>query len=235
MSKIAGGPRTKLDGLVMRVDAANDRSYIGSGNSWLDLSDQNNNGTLTNGPVFSTAFGGGIVFDGSNDYVTVPNSNSLSPTKTITISAWCRYNGTYTGFYAPIVFKKNTAVSFFEQYQLVYLTNGTVQVALGNGSSNQAATSPLSYTNQLINAVATIDTANSIIKIYVNGELKASTSIIYANMSISTSPLIIGGNAQAGFPGYMGGSIYQVSVYNNVLTDIEILQNYNALKGRFNL
>lgn len=235
MSKISGGPTTKTDGLIFCLDAANDKSYSGVGTSWLDLSSQGNNGVLTNGPTFNTSFGGAIVFDGSNDYVQVNDAAILDPLKTITISAWCKYNGTYSGFYAPIVFKKNTAVSYFEQYQLAYLTSGTVQVAIGNGSSNQAATSPLSYTNQLINAVAVVDTANSVIKIYVNGDLKATTSIIYANMSISTSPLIIGGNAQAGFPGYMGGSIYHVSMYNKVLSDQEILQNYNTLKSRFNL
>jgi hypothetical protein len=220
------------DGLILYLDAANTKSYL-SGTSWYDLTTYNNDGTLINGPTFSSTNGGSIVFDGVNDYVQVNNSDILNPTQTITLSVWSKFNGIYSGFYAPIIFKKNTAFSYFEQYQLAYLISGNIQVALGNGSSNQSANTPLSYTNQLINVVGTIDTINSVIKIYVNGDLKASTSIIYPNMSVSTSPVIIGGNAQGGFPGYMGGDIYNVSIYNRVLSDAEILQNYNATKWRY--
>ena len=59
------------DGLVLCVDAANTKSYPGSGTTWTDISGKNHNGTLINGPTFSSDNMGGIVFDGSNDAVTL--------------------------------------------------------------------------------------------------------------------------------------------------------------------
>ena len=56
-------------GLVLHLDAARPASYPGSGTTWTDLSGQGNNGTLTNGPTYSSANGGSIVLDGTNDDV----------------------------------------------------------------------------------------------------------------------------------------------------------------------
>jgi hypothetical protein len=66
---IAYNPRTITDGLVLCLDAANSKSYPGSGTTWTDLSGLGNTGTLTNGPTYSSANGGSLVFDGVNDYV----------------------------------------------------------------------------------------------------------------------------------------------------------------------
>ena len=62
-------PLIVTDGLVMYLDAANPKSYPGTGTTWTDISRNNNNGTLTNGPTFSSANLGSIVFDGSNDAI----------------------------------------------------------------------------------------------------------------------------------------------------------------------
>jgi len=69
---VRGGPDIVENGLVLYLDAANRRSYPGSGTTWFDLSGNGNNGTLTNGPTFDSANGGSISFDGVNDYVTTP-------------------------------------------------------------------------------------------------------------------------------------------------------------------
>ena len=63
-------PKIVTDGLVLCLDAANSKSYPGSGTSWNDLSRNNNTGTLTNGPTYTSSFGGSSVFDGTNDYVS---------------------------------------------------------------------------------------------------------------------------------------------------------------------
>jgi len=65
------------DGLVLWLDANDKTSYPGTGTVWRDLSLSGNIGTLTNGPTFDSANGGSIVFDGSNDYVRIPNSPEL--------------------------------------------------------------------------------------------------------------------------------------------------------------
>ena len=61
-------PKIVTDGLVFAVDAANKKSYPGSGTTWTDLAGSND-GTLTNGPTFDSGDGGSIVFDGTDDYV----------------------------------------------------------------------------------------------------------------------------------------------------------------------
>ena len=69
---LAHSPRIVTDGLVLCVDAASKRSYPGTGTTWTDLKG-GNNGTLTNGPTFSSANGGSVVFDGTNDYTNFGN------------------------------------------------------------------------------------------------------------------------------------------------------------------
>ena len=51
------GPSIVTDGLVLALDAANHKSYPGSGTTWYDLSGNGNNGTLNCGPSFD--FGNG--------------------------------------------------------------------------------------------------------------------------------------------------------------------------------
>ena len=63
------GPNLNTDKLILCLDAANTNSYPGSGTTWTDMSGKENDGTLTNGPTFSSDDMGSIVFDGSNDYV----------------------------------------------------------------------------------------------------------------------------------------------------------------------
>ena len=51
------------DGLVLCLDAGNTKSYPGSGATWLDLSSNANNGTLTGSPTFNSANGGSLQFN----------------------------------------------------------------------------------------------------------------------------------------------------------------------------
>lgn len=86
-------PKIVTNGLVLYLDAANQKSYPGSGTTWTDLSGNGNTGTLTNGPTFSANNNGGIVFDGANDYVSISNSSSLNITgRNITIEVIFKSN-----------------------------------------------------------------------------------------------------------------------------------------------
>ena len=73
------------DTLVLHLDASNSSSYPGSGSTWTDLSGQGNHVTLT-GTTYSSSNGGYLIFDGNNDYGTVP-AIDLTSTQ-FTLSIW---------------------------------------------------------------------------------------------------------------------------------------------------
>ena len=78
MGAVEGGPNVVYNGLVLYLDAANNKSYVSGSTSWNDLTGNKNVGTLTNGPTFNTGSGGSIVFDGVDDYVNLGTSINFS-------------------------------------------------------------------------------------------------------------------------------------------------------------
>ena len=61
-------PRIVTDGLVLAIDAANTKSYPGSGTTWYDISRNNSNGSLVNGSTFSSENLGTVTFNGVDQY-----------------------------------------------------------------------------------------------------------------------------------------------------------------------
>ena len=90
------GPSIATNGLVLYLDAANRQSYVSGSTSWNDISNNGNTGTLTNGPTFNSGSGGSIIFDGTNDYITLPNG-LLSGTGDFTVNQWIKTDVTETG------------------------------------------------------------------------------------------------------------------------------------------
>ena len=77
-------------GLVLCLDAANPRSYPGSGTSWLDISGNDKYGTLNNGPTFSSDNAGVINFDGTNDSCATQISSQMINTQNGSIATWVK-------------------------------------------------------------------------------------------------------------------------------------------------
>ncbi len=98
---LSRGPKTITNGLVLYLDAANKKSYPGSGTTWTDLSGNVYNGTLTNGPTFSAANMGSIVFDGTNDNIQLGNASTFLPTSAISLNCWAKTN--VTGAYKKLL------------------------------------------------------------------------------------------------------------------------------------
>ena len=90
----SAGPNIIETGLVLALDAADRNSYTSGSASWFDLSGGSNTGTLTNGPTFNVANGGGIQFDGVNDYISASTSISTNNTGT---NFYCGIHATMTG------------------------------------------------------------------------------------------------------------------------------------------
>jgi hypothetical protein len=224
------GPKIISNGLVLYLDAANNKSYPGSGTTWYDLSGNNYNGTLTNSPTFSSANGGSIVFDGTDDNIQLGNASTFLPTSAITLNCWAKTNTTTSYKKLFVTINSGSGPSGLQglywslgsdgSYYFGVITNvGTVDV-------NQIVS--LS-TSKYYNFTATYD--GSTIKIYLNGSLLNSGS--------HSGTINNGGIGR--ISGYdnnnesWNGNISTFSIYNRALTATEILQNYNATKTKFGI
>ena len=87
---VEGGPDIVTDGLVLHLDAANNRSFVSGSTTIFDLSGNRNTGSLVNGPTYSSVNNGGIVFDGTNDHIIVLNSNSINLSTNTTYAIWIK-------------------------------------------------------------------------------------------------------------------------------------------------
>jgi hypothetical protein len=235
------GPKIINDGLVLYLDAANSKSYSGSGTTWTDLSGNNNNGTLTNGPTFDSGNGGSIVFDGSNDFIALGNPSTLDIVSNITVSSWVRITSIPTLNRIYTIFGKGYNGTS-EQFFLRFLRNDNNFVRFQTGTFNNTGGEKLASFNLNINSFITNIWMNiagqydaNTWKLYLNSNLVASNLTNQGPYS-STSSIGIGATfISSSFARYIQGNISSVLVYNRALSANEISQNYNALKGRFNL
>ena len=219
---VAPGLDIVTDGLVLYLDAGNTSSYPGSGTTWTDLSGSGNNGTLTNGPTYSSDNGGTIVFDGSDDLVSISDSSSIDVTPTVTISAWINPSGFGENNYGRII-DSNDSYRFF-------LNNSTVTsgIRYWPNVGNVITVANCVTLDEWANFVVVHSGSN--LTIYKNG-VSIETFTGMDTLPSTSSGLTIG-NSSVGDRAFEG-KISQVLVYNKALTAAEVAQNYNALKGRY--
>ena len=219
------------NGLVLNLDAGNILSYPGSGTSWYNLNG-NNTGSLTNGPTYTSSFGGGIVFDGVNDYVNIPYSSSLSPATQFTLAAFVNITG-WGSNGATIIFKQNNFSSIYEQYGLSVSSGSFTLVATGTDRVQRFVGGSYTF-GETAYLCVTANSTTGVAEAYKNGVRVGSTTGITA-FDLSTNPVTIGAATPVSFPAYSKGRIHIAQIYNRSLSGPEILQNYNALKSRFGL
>jgi hypothetical protein len=228
---VSYSPKMVTDGLVLYLDAANSRSYPGTGTVWKDLSGNSNNGTLTNGPTFDSGNNGSIVFDGANDYINTPTSIGNELLGDVTFSIWTKRNGNSNTSIGGLI--GNLWHTTFTGLNIYLRNNNTqidVQTANGSSRSSYTLTSPISNLNWVNYVLVNND---GIVSVYINGELLDSRSRSIVNSS--TRQIIIGRWAGSYNSYYLNGEISNSQTYNRALTPQEILQNYNATKSRYGL
>jgi len=222
------------NGLVLCLDAADKKSYPGTGTVWTDRSGNGNNGTLTNGPTFSGANGGSLNFDGTNDHVfgSIPSSNFSGPH---TICCWF-YRRSVTQWSALFSNNTNTYSS-----SILTFINSTNSLGINQAGVNAASVSVdlgSDHLNKWIYGVVTYGgiTSGSPINVYAykNNSLLSSSGVLYWNM-LSSSSYYVGRHYYEVTSLILDGLIPQVTLYNRVLTPQEIQQNFNATRGRFGI
>ena len=222
--RVIFGPDVVTDGLILYLDAANPLSYPGTGTNWNNINGSSFNGTLTNGPTFNSSNLGNIVFDGSNDFVSLPGSIEVT---TATLLIWVYRDGAqpnYAGIFYSRGFQAN-GMSFFS-------TTNNLSYAWNSSSSTFTFNSNLNVPNlQWSMCAVSISATNAIL--YVG----SSSGLLSATNNVSNSSTIVNGLriASDNFWSPFKGSVSNAMFYNRALSPTEILQNFNATKGRFGL
>jgi len=230
------GPKIVTDGLVLYLDAANPKSYPGSGNTWSDLSGNGNNGTLENGVGFDSDSNGSLVFDGSNDWISIPSTGINSWSSPFSMEVWFNIpsGAVWANNRLSSIFSVNGGYS--GMYGLVrWPTEGKAGLYIrGNNGSIAATVTGLSR-NVYHHLVGTWDGTRS--RLFFNGQLTSGPSGSERTGVPDSSNLNIGlSRAFSGSAGnYYEGLISITKYYTRALSPQEVLQNYNATKSRFNL
>jgi hypothetical protein len=218
--------------LVLALDAADKLSYRGSGTTWRDLSGNNNNGTLTNGPTFNAGNLGSIVFDGTNDYVenTSPNLG-ITGNASVTLSCWFYFTGG-SSFYTLLSY--GDGPSALDTFGLTTNTGYSVTFSF-NGGTYAESNQNVITTNAWYNLVGTKTPGaiNTTTKLYLNG---SEISIVFATAgtpNVVSRVIRVGRWTNESYGYYFQGRVSNCLIYNRALSATEILNNYNATKSRF--
>ena len=213
-------PTLVVDGCVFAIDAANSKSYSGSGLTVNGLVG-GIGGTLVNGVGFTSSNNGSFIFDGTNDWIDVP-SNSSFAFNNFTMSAWfkssdkSRYNDIISRYSLGIV-----KVLFYSE-----ITNGRLTFEVG---SDRLVDTSSDIVNGFWNYV-TARRSSGNLEVFING-IRSNFIVSTSNGFIDADRWRIGtSNAVADFANC---NIAQIQIYNRALSATEILQNFNALRGRY--
>ena len=229
MSTVQGGQGNIVtNGLVLNLDAANPRSYPQpyNGTTWTDLSGLGNNGTLVNGVVYTGSNGGTLVFDGVDDYAIVPENDIFNIDTGFTLSIWFNRNNSGASN-ARLFFKgaSSTGVKGFN------LQGGVSSLSfyVGDNINRTSISTPISV--NIWNYITVVYKKNESFQIFRNGILINSGTPFNTDCN-NTNNITIGGQGTSlPFP----GNISNINWYNRILSNSEVLQNFNATRARFGI
>ena len=240
---IYAGPDIVENGLVLHLDAANPRSYPGTGTGWFDLSGRNNHFTLFNSPVFNN---NKFVFDGINDYAVSTNTIAdLSTTNSFTIQYICKpttypnHNGSNSKVICEYSANYNNNNNTFLNYYSSDQGDSTIVTATKGGGYNfstfdKSLFSDLNWKfgnficNRNISGAQTSFYTQAQKRTAISSPQTATNKANFGNYNLYIA-------SRGGSSSFTDFELAFFTIYSRVLTDSEILQNYNALRGRYNL
>ena len=240
---LSHNPRIVTDGLVLCLDAANPKSYPGSGTTWFDLSGNGNNGTLLNGVGYSSNNKGSMVFDGVDDTVSINKDVDPSPNP-FTAFLWFKYTRTSGYSFSHLIdnLSYNSDIGWHSSIARYNTFQGQVSfryVDYTRKPGSDGFNILSSHTNldngdwHLATYLWDGSTDTNSVKIYINGEISQIGTSSLSNTSRVKDIKLGKGNHGNGIP-FMG---YNSSffIYDRILTASEIQQNFQALRGRYGI
>ena len=241
------GPQKATGGTITNINGYTIHTFTGSGTftplteaqlkstfyGLSDLSGNNNVAIAVNGPTYTTENGGGIVFDGIDDYLIL--NHSYPHPRTID------FNTSTVIYVAKLSSSPNSRNTVFSQYtgsgaQHELQSSGYLRSNYRDASATTPELDAPNGTGQIASNTVyhiAITYGQKTIAHYKNGVLLGSLANSSHNDVNGATQVNIGRNNAAGL--YFKGTIYHVLVYDRVLSDSEILKNFNAVKARFGL
>ena len=216
-------------GLVLNLDAGVSSSYPGSGTTWTDLSGNGNTGTLTNGPTYSSANGGSLVFDGVDDY---GNFSSRILTNVVTeISCFMWIYPKSDGVVLAIL-GQSAINSSYHHSAIEVGSSGELRMSLWHNSLTNRINSTLSL-NTWNNVGFTY--AGTTLTGYLNSSNVGTTTFTWSKPSDIYFGIMSFDGTNMGTSAYGDGNVSNIQVYNRALTAAEIQQNFIATRSRYSV
>jgi hypothetical protein len=232
------------DGLVYNIDSSFVSSYPKNGTTWYDLSGNGNDGTLLNGPTYNTSNGGVIIFDGIDDKLNSPSSSVYDFTYNngFSLESFCYATSQSSSGMIPIIERYYWNTTGYGGYVLrlrQYSTNWPEFVVTGRPSGSGVLDTRVRATTEWVantwyHLVGTKSTDGTM-KIYVNGVLEGTTTGV-TSIPLPQTGVTLKIAARGDTNDQYSNQRFGVCrIYNKELSASEVLQNYNAQKGRFGL
>ena len=228
-------PSIVKNGLVLYLDAANRKSYPGTGTVWNDLTKNKINSTLIAGPTYSSTNGGSLLFDGGTQYINIGvNSNLILGTNDFALELWFKPVSRAQSY--PFLLHNQVGGSSFTtncwQINDRHGNNPTLATFwcynYNAGSSAMLASASVISNGNWYHLVIT--RIGNIFSMYLNSVLQ---STVTSSISVDGGASTYYGFNTTGAGGFNGNSSI-IKVYKGKgLTSTEVLQNYNATKSRY--
>jgi hypothetical protein len=243
------GPKIVTDGLVLCLDAADRNSYAGSGSTWYDLSGQGNNATMV-GTTYNASPPSNFTFFGNaaTSYHYISNQSFIQDTS-FSVSLWVRTTdssraggsiGSEGRVPASTHDHNGNGTNNHTGWTIGTIWQGTYfdfRVYDGLGNATTASSTETNWYNTYLNKwtnIAGVFKSGDYVAFYQDGQLISQQSTTITTMSNHNDALYIGRRSDESQSPWLG-NISSCSYFSRWLNDNEILQNYNALKGRFGL
>jgi hypothetical protein len=230
-------PAIVTNGLVMNLDAGFTPSYPTTGTTIYDISSGGNNGTLVNGPTFNSANSGSISFDGSDDYATANLPSSFLGNPVFSIGGWFKRSGTWAGGATWGIGNGGTNINSYN-----WSFDNTIGLDLyGNTTFNTYETYSLTEWKYIVWTYNGSTFTNTNVIIYINGVPYTGNNLSVIRGNTGSIPNVVGsslalGRVSSNENQYYGKPVIgNFQMYNRVLSQSEITQNFNAQKSRFGL
>ena len=234
-------PNIVTNGLVFYMDPANPKTYPRTGTLVSDLMSTTQSGSLINTPTFSTDNAGLFGFDGTNEYLRFNGNLGVSGFDK-TISFWVKLEASTDRFQYGDV--SNSTANYLGFNIDMNNTAGTLACGyndgLGRGSTNRRSyvtTGVIFPTFNTWYNVVMIPRTNitTVPLLYVNST--QITTLAYNSGTASTvnwnSITYLNVTSLGVTPSYFKSKVGTIQVYNRILTQDEITQNYNSLRSRY--